>query len=683
MSLLYLFLAIVLFINGYQSISIVNNVTVSSDILSEVFINEIKNNPNKIYSSVDEENDSYDSKKCLQSLREIVNRYPSRQVSRFLDSWGSLPSGIESGNEYDLGNYDQCIRTSVTFNKPIGLVNSQYCFVTIQLEKKSPPVYDIHWWNLDPILNTGICIPESCSPQLLTSIFKESVRGEFDGALSEISVGLCSNGKIPPLTTMNIIGLSVFGVVTILMVLSSCYEFYTTHFEKKPIQILLAFSVFTNGRRLFAISTKKSRNSIDCLTGMRVLSTFWIMNHHTYTNIHGTPIINNQDHIAWLYSPEFFPALNASISVDTFLFMGGLLVAWIGFRGLDKTSGKINPLMNIVHRYFRLTPVLAAGLLMAYSVNKIMYTGPIKDVQMIKNGCDGTNWWPVLLYIQNYYVQDKKCYDEAWYLAIDFQLYALSPLLLIPMWKWGKKFAPVLLALGLGSIAWVMAIYISNGYTGLTLGVNPHEWEKVYTPTHTRCATWLLGFGFGYYLHKNRQLVQLIGWFVSLFTMTAVVFGPYFTLSANGHGTVFEAAIYEGLKRISWGLAHVWITFACYYGYGGFVDTFLSHPFWQPLGRLTYAMYMMHMAVERMHFGMTRTEVYFSVYNEFLYFWSALGPTIFIAIYVTLAFESPILILEKFIFSGDKPVQKSNTEQNTAVVVPPSSIVVDQSVKKN
>ncbi|XP_055915199.1 nose resistant to fluoxetine protein 6-like [Eupeodes corollae] len=469
------------------------------------------------------------------------------------------------------------------------------------------------------------------------------------------------------------------------MILSSSYEFYTKCYQKNPIAILLTFSIFTNGRRLFSISTNKSRNNIDCLTGIRVLSTFLIMNHHSYTNIHGSPIINKQDHIDRLYNPGVYLALNGSIAVDSFLFMGGLLVAWIGFRELDKTSGKINPLMNIIHRYLRLTPVLGAGLLMAYSVNRILYTGPVMDVQLNKNGCDSTNWWPVLLYIQNYYVQNTRCYEESWYLAIDFQLYALSPILLIPMWKWGHKFTPILLVAALASIASAMAVCFSEGYVALTFGKNPHEWEKVYTPTHTRCSTWLLGLAFGYFLHTNRQtnfhiprVFQFIAWLLSFFTLTAILFGPYFSLSAYGQATVFEAAMYEGLKHISWGLAHAWITFACYYGYGGFIDTFLSHPFWQPLGRLTYAIYMMHISIQQMHFGMIRTQIYFSVYNQFLYFWSGFGITIFVAIYVTLAFESPILVLEKFIFGRRKPVKNLNTEPNTVV---PLSILNDQAYK--
>ena len=113
------------------------------------------------------------------------------------------------------------------------------------------------------------------------------------------------------------------------------------------------------------------------------------------------------------------------------------------------------------------------------------------------------------------------------------------------------------------------------------------------------------------------KTIQIIGWIGSFFTMTAIVFGPIFSLQANnGRGTVFEAAMYESLKRCSWALTHVWITFACHYGYGGFVDTFLSHPFWQPLGRLSFALYMMHMSVMLMNFGMTHTEIYFSVYDQ-------------------------------------------------------------------
>ncbi|XP_055912803.1 nose resistant to fluoxetine protein 6-like [Eupeodes corollae] len=682
---------ILLFSSEIYSFSIVNNVSVSSDVLSQVFYDEMKNNPSKIYKSGPDFGD-YNSKNCLSSLREIMKQYPSPQVYRFFDSWGSVPSGVLTGNQYDLGNYDQCVNSvlRVLINEiDTDFIIPQYCVATLPLKRDPSAEIPVNYWDLGRSINVGICVPNSCSPELLTAVFKESTKTSYDGALSEISIGNCSDGGIPQLTAVQITGIVFLVVITGLMILSSAYEVYVNHFMKKPKPIFLAFSILTNGRRLFSINTKRSRSSIDCLNGLRVISTLWIVMHHSYDNILGAPVINYSDLSAWFYSWEFMPIINASMTVDTFFFMGGLLVAWIGFKELDKTNGKINVFMNIVHRYIRLTPILAAGLILAYCINGIIYTGPFKDIFMAKNNCNGRNWWPILLYIQNYYTgmdgfSFDDCYAEAWYLAIDFQLYALSPLILIPMWKWGRKFVPVLVVLGLISIGWVMAIYFSDDYTALMLGVNPHEWERIYIATHTRFAPWLIGFGFGYFLHKNRQSefklskrVQAICWIVSFFTMTAIIFGPYFSLNAKGRGTVFEAAMYESLRRVCWAVVHVWLTFACFYGYGGIVDAFLSHPMWQPFARLSYAMYMMHMAIVRMHYGMSRTEIFFSVYNQFLFFWSAFGITFLFATYFTLAFESPILILEKIVFKRGKLVKNGNVEQ----AHPPNAVVIESPAK--
>ncbi|XP_055915459.1 uncharacterized protein LOC129948476 [Eupeodes corollae] len=671
-------------INRNDTLSIVNNVSVSSDVLSKIFFEEIKNNPNKVYTS-GRDFDQYNTEKCIVSLREIIQRYPSLEVARVFDAWGNLPAGISTGNQYDLGNYDECVKFDLKFYDSTNVIRQQYCFATLLLKQDTSPASPFDFFSENKQINVGICIPESCSPDLLTSIFRESSKNIYAGALSEITVRECSDGRVPRLTASIIACISVLGILTILMILSSVYDIYVSHCQKNPNPVLIAFSILTNGKRLFAINTKRSRSSIDCLTGIRAISTLWIINHHVYTNVLQTPAINFPDISAWFFSWEFMPIYNASISVDTFFFMGGLLVAWIGFKELDKTNGKINFFMNIIHRYIRLTPVLAAGLVLAYSINKIIYTGPFRDVYLANNNCNSYNWWPILLYIQNYYTPDNNlsyatCYAEAWYLAIDFQLYALSPMILVPMWKWGRKFASVLLGLGLISIGWVMGIYFYNNFNALILGVNPHEWEIVYTVTHTRFAPWLIGFGFGYFMHKNREsqfkiskIVQIIGWILSFFTMTAIVFGTYFSLNANyGKGTVFEAAMYESLKRVSWALAQVWITFACHYGYGGIVDAFLSHPFWQPFGRLSYAMYMMHMAIIRMHFGMTRTEIYFSVYNQFLNFWSAFGTTLLVSIYVTLAFESPVLVLERIIFNRKKSPMK---KEDPVVQVVPANVL--------
>ncbi|XP_055915468.1 uncharacterized protein LOC129948480 [Eupeodes corollae] len=653
-----LFVILSLLTNGIHSYTILNNVKISSDFLQEVFY--------KIPADTELEapwND-LNSQKCLHSIKEIIKRLPSKDVAPFLDAWGKYPSGFLYSNNYDLGNYDQCVRISVPLTESVGVANGKYCFAKIPLvlETQSRLTYD----KTVRDINIGICVPETCSPEFLTSLFQKSdINADLKEALKDMTIGRCSNGKTPPLTTINIVAISIFGVVTGLMIISSLYDFYVSYYGIKPVPVLLAYSVLTNGKKLFAINTKRSPNNIDCLTSIRVISMIWIMNHHMFSN-YFIPAINQNEFYEWINTFVSMPALMGTSVVDSFFFIGGLLVAWSGFRELDRTNGKMNIIMNIVHRYIRLTPVVGAGLLLIYGISNQLYVGPFSDLALSKYECNSKNWWPVLVYIQNYFIQQPKCYDESWYLAVDFQLYVLSPLLLIPMWKWGKKLYPLIVGLITASCIYVMVVFFNYEFTAMTIGGNDGEWELTYVPMHTRFAPWLVGFVLGYFMHKNRQttfelspIVQLLGWIASIGTFVAIVYGPYFTLSAYGEGTVFESAVYAGLKRVSWSLALAWITFACHYGFGGIIDTFLSHPVWQPFGRLTYSLYLMHMSVIRMHFGMMRTELHFGSYDMFLWFWSAFGITFFISIYMSLAFEGPILVLEKFIF-GDKAAEKKS-----------------------
>lgn len=46
----------------------------------------------------------------------------------------------------------------------------------------------------------------------------------------------------------------------------------------------IAFSIYTNGEKLFKCTQSKSANVMDCLNGMRVLSITWVVYAHTYNN---------------------------------------------------------------------------------------------------------------------------------------------------------------------------------------------------------------------------------------------------------------------------------------------------------------------------------------------------------------------------------------------------------------
>lgn len=48
-------------------------------------------------------------------------------------------------------------------------------------------------------------------------------------------------------------------------------------------------------------------------------------------------------------------------------------------------------------------------------------------------------WWSVLLYVQNFVNPNNVCIGQTWYLAVDMQLFLISPLILYPLRKWPTK----------------------------------------------------------------------------------------------------------------------------------------------------------------------------------------------------------------------------------------------------
>lgn len=201
------------------------------------------------------------------------------------------------------------------------------------------------------------------------------------------------------------------------------------------------------------------------------------------------------------------------------------------------------------------------------------------------------------------------------------QLYIFSPFILLGLYKWGKKFIPVLVVASALSIGCVYATFIKNNYTEIvyTNDRSPNRESKTYFDTHTRYTIWLMGIAFGYVLtqFRNRDVripsfFHLFAWSAAIAVILAVVFGPYNSQQPGYESTAVEAATYDAFSRVGWGLALSWVIFACHHGYGGVVNDFLSHPVWQIISKLSFCMYMSHLMVQFVIFGNVQTSLYFS-----------------------------------------------------------------------
>merc|ERR1712127_711595 len=77
--------------------------------------------------------------------------------------------------------------------------------------------------------------------------------------------------------------------------------------------------------------------------------------------------------------------------------------------------------------------------------------------------------------------------------------------------------------------------------------------------------------------------------------MLISIFGG-FTNHADGSRrmTTAEYGAFFSLSRLTWGFGISWIIFACHYGYGGPVNSFLSIKAFVPITRLCYCAYLIH-----------------------------------------------------------------------------------------
>ena len=73
-------------------------------------------------------------------------------------------------------------------------------------------------------------------------------------------------------------------------------------------------------------------------------------------------------------------------------------------------------------------------------------------------------WWTNLLYINNFYSGTQGeglCLGQTWYLACDFQMFVVAPLVILPMFYWQKNIWGLMCWLGFMAGATITQITLS------------------------------------------------------------------------------------------------------------------------------------------------------------------------------------------------------------------------------
>ena len=331
-----------------------------------------------------------------------------------------------------------------------------------------------------------------------------------------------------------------------------------------------------------------------------------------------------------------------------------------------------------LHRYLRYTPTLAVIILFSLAFTKFLGSGPFFDARM--ENC-AKYWWSALLHVtvyvnpvfqvsnfncssfaDNAYFLLPQCIDVAWYLSVDFQLFVISPLLIYPVWKYGKKafwILPTLVLLVQG------CLFVTTYRRSITVTIfqmttleGIFDWlEKFYFPTHLRLGSWVIGImlGFVIYHRKGKKIeinkfVDTGLWVTSLSVLLAICLLNYpFIQMDDNQTTRFTNSLYNTCFRICWGYSVAWIIFACHNGSGGIVRWFLSLKQWQPFGKLGLSIYLVHRTYQIITVINEKQPIIWNFFTQTQKFYGDAVVSVFLGIFLHLCIECPVLSIENYL----------------------------------
>jgi len=554
----------------------------------------------------------------------------------------------------------------------------------------------------------GYCIPSSCSAadfgkSIAQIVEKYAFNGLYVFPVTSEQYCFSDDEDAPQFDGLTIAVIVVLSVIGLLVVAGTAHEVVRFYLARPidpktsglPVRALHSFSALNNSRKLLA--TKATAENFGCLNGMRVLSTAWVVIGHCFLYASGlgpNQFMIEADSLKW----SFQAIGNATISVDTFFLISGMLVSYLLLRELDRNKGRFNIFIFYLHRYLRLTPVYA--IILGFIATLMVYIGSGPNWGFTYNTAEAcrNEWWHNFLYINNFFDPPGTCMGETWYLANDMQFFLISPLFIYTLWRW-RMFGFILIAVTtLASLGGTVAEYIVYDLPPEIMASrqleanNPHFFGDYYIKPWTRIPPYLVGIVLGHILSRTKKSPIILHkglvafcWAVAIATGLAVMYGLSALLDPIEVPVINDATrvIYGVFHRLAWAFAVGWVIFACVNGYGGFVNQMLSWKIFAPLSRMTYCVYLIHLNFLSVYYGRLRAPVFYTILDEVMFILSVLMMTFGLAFIVSVTVEASFINLEKLLFSSFTGKPASRNPQPIAVdkMVDPEALA-EKSIEK-
>ncbi|TRY72279.1 hypothetical protein TCAL_08592 [Tigriopus californicus] len=570
------------------------------------------------------------------------------------------------------------------------------------LGNPEPIVQDIILGTLFQRPHLGICLPSVCKVEVVEVVLEEIIQEVLAFLVQndtidypfayDIGSYYYTEEKKQGFTGGDLACIVIILLFGLLVIVGTCTEIFgyrdekVNNYKSTPVKVLLCFSLYTNGSKLF--NTDRTKQNIECINGLRVFSMVWVILGHTYW-VGGAIPWQNPFGVGDIFFDWYMNVVFEGLfAVDTFFTLGGFLMSFLTLKELDKRNGKLNILFVYLHRYCRLTPLYGIVILFVSTLLVHMGQGPFWMYMHEESDKCAENWWTNILYINNFVAQDRICLEVSWYLAVDFQVFLIGPPLVWIMWHYRR------IGWTVAGVALAVSCAVPGILTGIrdwppsiTFTIMSLDWmDKFYVRPYNRAAPYIWGVIFGYIMHhlpkkyhrregeKIHWYYILAGWLISALICLSCIFGltekwlvNFSCILSEKCFSTTEAVFFAAFSRLAWAIGISWVIFACQTGYAGFIGHVLGYPLWNPLSRMTYECYLIHLPMIYAFHKSRKSVMYFDKFFMFYVFMGHLIVSVILSVFLTLMFESPFIGLEKLLFSGPQKKRAEFKRQQSQI----------------
>ncbi|XP_073983636.1 nose resistant to fluoxetine protein 6-like isoform X2 [Rhodnius prolixus] len=600
------------------------------------------------------------------------------------DATAKIPSGLLNGNINQFGDFNLCLNA-----------DGQYCLAYIDIKlaetdyhalvtahtlmhshhafkstlddpgHRVPRFSSVHW---------AVCVPKSCTPKdvekSIVNVAESLSAGTGLKANVKVVPEMCqiaSDGRLPNSTLF--VG-ALFLLLLGTIVLATAYEFFTNVQQPSTgTELLLAFSLVKNGKKLFSVSVPE--DDISSLHGIRCLNAIMLYVAHKSMALFFNPYTNRTIMTETLGRPWTVVARAASLYTDPFIMMSGLLTSYsLGKQYLQTKS--INVPKEVTSRILRLIPTLGGLILFCTFILPHLGSGPQWPLVVNHHAelCK-QYWWRNILFIHNYFGFKNMCLTHTHHIGIDTQLFLVSPILIYLIYKWPKQGFFTLLTISiLSTILRFYTVYVRQlnlyVYFGNSVAqmFNTADYSYI-LPTH-RATVYIMGIILGYILRQWGRNVNLkkghltLGWFIALCMLYQSLVQPS---KMGDRAYVYDridAANYSAFAPITWCIFFSWVIFTSHTGNGGFLSQMASWKGFQITTRLSYTFYLTQFPVFFFNVGRVRHSDYY--HFQMLLDVKETLAVVIASIVLTLAIEMPFQNLRTLLFKKQKTTVKTSVK---------------------